>query len=127
MVDPMEIDNALAAHGAWKSRLKTAIDTGKLEASPATIGADNKCAFGTWLYGNTLTSQEKASPQYLEIKQLHAQFHQLAGRVAQLALAGKKAEAEALMSQSGEYTAVSGKLTMALIQWKKQKLQTVAR
>jgi hypothetical protein len=127
MVDPMEIDNAIAAHGAWKSRLKTAIDTGTLETSPATIGADNKCAFGGWLYGSTLTPQEKASPEYNEIKRLHAQFHQLAGRVAQLALAGKKAEAEAIMGPSAEYAAISGKLTLALMQWKKSKLQTVAR
>ena len=126
MIDSKEIDNAIGAHGAWKARLKTAVDTGQLEVPVATISTDNQCAFGKWLYGSTLTSEDKSSTQYAEIKRLHAEFHKAAAQVAQLAMSGGKAEARKMMDQSGAYSAISGKLSMALMNWKKV-LQTVAR
>ena len=118
MVDPKEIDNGIAAHGAWKDRLKTAVDTGKLEIPVATISADNQCAFGKWLYGSTLSGVDKASPQYAEIKQLHADFHKVAGRIAQLATSGKKTEAQQMLDFGKDYTMISGKLALALQRWK---------
>ena len=50
-----EIAKALGAHGVWKMRLKTAIDTGKADAQAADVAKDNVCAFGQWLYGASLT------------------------------------------------------------------------
>ena len=113
-----ELDKAIGAHGMWKTRLKQAIATGQSEVSVATIQQDNQCAFGKWLYGTTLSSQDKTSSHYKNVRQLHAQFHETAARVASLALSGKKVEAEAMMAIGGEYAAVSGKLTQAMIEWK---------
>lgn len=118
MANIEELDKAIGAHGMWKTRLKVVIDTGKSDVSVETIRQDNQCAFGKWLYGNTHTAVDKASSHYKKVKELHAQFHVTAARVAELALKGKKAEAEAMMASGGEYSAISANLTRAMMEWK---------
>lgn len=113
-----EISNGIAAHGMWKSRLRMAIETGKLDVTVSTISADNQCAFGKWLYGTTDTSA-KNSAHYKQIKELHAEFHKAAGKVAQLATSGHKDEADKLMSGSGEFANISSKLTRVMMEWQK--------
>jgi hypothetical protein len=117
MADIQELDKAIGAHGMWKSRLKTAVTTGKTDAPVSTIRVDNECAFGKWLYGATLTASDKATADYKAVKDLHAQFHKLAGQVAELATSGKQDDADKLLS--GDFTAVSMKLTAAMMAWKK--------
>lgn len=119
MADKAEIDKAIGAHGMWKSRLKQAIETGKADTPVETIQSDNQCAFGKWLYGSTLSSTDKTSNHYKTVKDLHASFHKAAGKVAELAMAGKKTDAEKLMGMDGEFTTVSSKLTTAMMEWKK--------
>jgi methyl-accepting chemotaxis protein len=119
MTNKAEIEKAIGAHGMWKTRLKQAIDTGELDVSVATIQADNQCVFGKWLYGPTLTPADTSSVHYKKVKELHAQFHIIASKVAALALTGKKEEAEKMMRLTGEYTALSAKLTQAMMDWKK--------
>lgn len=114
-----ELDKAIGAHGMWKTRLKTAIDSGAIDADIATIRVDNQCAFGKWLYGSTLSLQDKTSNHYNTIKELHAEFHKIAALVAELAVNGKKAEAEKMIAIGGEYAKISSQLTQAMIEWKK--------
>jgi len=119
MAQVQEIEKAIGAHGMWKARLKAAIDTGKSEMPVETIRVDNQCEFGKWLYGATLSAQDKTSPHYSKVKELHAQFHKTAARVAALALSGKKAEAEKMIASGGEYAEASAKLTGAMMEWDK--------
>jgi len=114
-----ELDKAIGAHGAWKTRLKTAIETGNIDVSIDVIKVDNQCAFGKWFYGPTLNPQDKTSTHYKTVKELHAEFHKVAAKVAELATSGKKADAEKMMAMGGEYSKVSSKLTQAMIDWKK--------
>lgn len=118
MADKAEIDKAIGAHGMWKSRLRQAVDTGKFDTPVETVRADDQCAFGKWLYGPTLTNTDKASPLYKTVHELHAEFHKMAARVAEHALAGNKGAAESLLSSSGEYALISAKLTQAMVNWK---------
>ncbi|CAK0781376.1 CZB domain-containing protein [Gammaproteobacteria bacterium] len=118
MTKMIEIDDAISAHGNWKVRLKRMISSGEADTSVETIRQDNQCAFGQWLYGPTLTTGDKASSHYKAVKDLHAEFHKAAARVATLALCGKKAEAEKMMAMGGEYALISAKLTQAMIAWK---------
>jgi methyl-accepting chemotaxis protein len=118
MANVEELDKAIAAHGMWKVRLKSAIDTGTIDTPVATIQMDNQCAFGKWLYGDTMTSADKSSAQYKTVKELHAEFHKTAAQVAQLATTGKKADAEKMMASGGAYNSVSAKLTSAMMAWK---------
>ncbi len=112
-----EISSAIAAHGQWKVRLKGAIDTGKIDIQIGTIKVDNACAFGKWFYGPTITTEIKSSNQYKTVKELHAQFHKEAAKVAELAIGGKKEEAEKSIGIHGEYGIISAKLTKAMMDW----------
>lgn len=114
-----EIKKAIAAHGMWKSRLQNAMDTGHLEVPVATIRVDNQCDFGKWLYGTNINPQLKLSDHYKQVKELHAHFHQIAAKVADLILAGKKAEAGKMMDMQGDYTTASEKLTKNMMDWYK--------
>ena len=109
MADIQEIDKAIGAHGMWKTRLKMAIDTGAVDTPIETIRLDNQCALGKWLYGTTLNTQDKTTENYKSVQSLHADFHKSAARVAELALSGKKTDAEKMMSLNGEFSVVSGK------------------
>lgn len=119
-MDPLELDkeirNAVAAHDAWTRRLSTAINLGNCETAPGEIAVDDKCAFGQWLYGPTFDEETKAGKPYQVTRRLHAEFHDVAAKVAALAEAGRKSEAYALLD--GEYTRVSGKLMRALTKWR---------
>lgn len=112
------ISKAIGAHGMWKTRLKMAIETGKVETPVPTIKMDNQCEFGKWLYGATIPDAAKNSTHYKTVVDLHAKFHQAAGRVAELATAGKKADAEKSMEMGGEFSTASSKLTSAMMEWR---------
>jgi Chemoreceptor zinc-binding domain len=117
-MDSTEIDKAIGAHGMWKARLKIAIDSGKLDTPLDTIRADNKCAFGEWLYGHSISPAAKAAPQYPRVRDLHAAFHQQAARVAEAASTGDKASALKLLALQGDYSKASAALTAAMREWK---------
>jgi purine-binding chemotaxis protein CheW len=112
------ISTAIAAHGKWKTRLKGAIESGTLDVPVATVRVDNGCPFGKWLYGE-IGAEDKTSPHYEKVRELHARFHQAAARVAEFALAGKKAEATAQLAMGGDFADVSARLTAALLDWKR--------
>jgi len=111
-----EIDNALAAHAAWRQKLTTAIRTGHLDSSPHDITCDDRCAFGQWLQGPSLNAAVKQSKPYQITRRLHAEFHAVAGQVARLAEDSKGGEAFALLDN--EYAARSETLTRALKKWR---------
>jgi hypothetical protein len=111
------LKTALAMHSAWTGRLKTAIASGRLDTPIGTIRADDQCQFGKWLHGESLSDEEKCGEHYVAVKHLHAQFHQAASKVAQLAISGQRGDAERAMGQAGEYTRVSADLTAAINRW----------
>lgn len=122
MINIEELDKAIGAHGMWKARLKSAIDSGKIDTPIELIRIDNQCAFGKWFYGSTISDIDKSSIHYKTIKELHAEFHRVAARVAELAISGKKAEAAKMMAYGGEYSSISSNLTQAMIAWKKESM-----
>ncbi|WP_169719223.1 methyl-accepting chemotaxis protein [Silanimonas lenta] len=84
------------AHQAWKARLRSLLD-GRSEENldPATIEKDHVCALGQWLYGPGAATQHL--PAYGALRERHAHFHRCAAGVVRAHLAGRKAEAEALL------------------------------
>jgi chemoreceptor zinc-binding protein len=119
MVDGMQIDKAIAAHGNWKLRLRSAIDTKSIDVPVEKIRTDNQCPFGEWLYGAALTANDKSSPHYRAVRELHAAFHQSAATVVELVMSGKQADAERMVGRGGDFLELSMKLTLALMEWKK--------
>lgn len=112
-----DIEKALASHAQWATHLTQAIFKAQLDIPLAIIGSEVECELGCWLHGTELTADDKASAEYAAVRELHAEFHQVARRVAELALYSKKFEAYTLLY--GEYIATSGKLALALAAWKR--------
>ena len=111
-----EIRKAIGAHGMWKMRLRSAINTGKIDADPAEVAKDNHCAFGQWLYGTSIPATARIGTDYAAVRRLHADFHKCASKVLACVASGNKEQANALMA--GEYDKSSGDLTSAMMKWK---------
>lgn len=111
-----EINKAIAAHGQWKLRLKTAIDSGNSEFTVERVRPDNNCDFGKWLH--SLPADQKGALHWKTVQQLHADFHKAAAGVLEQALKGDKTAASAGMS--GPFAAASSKLTSAMMAWKRE-------
>ncbi|HVO01137.1 MAG TPA: CZB domain-containing protein [Candidatus Cybelea sp.] len=113
-----EITKAIAAHAAWKARLRAAIDAGTSDVNATDVGKDNVCPFGQWLYGPTIEAAAKDGTDYQEVRKLHAEFHKAASQVLHLALQGKKTEAEKMMAQDNLFGVASMRLTSAMTRWR---------
>jgi hypothetical protein len=111
------LKSAIAAHAAWTARLKAAIGNRKLDIPVNTIRMDNQCQFGKWLYSTGISAAEAQTENYRKTRQLHAQFHEEASKVAQLAISGQKESAEQAMGPGSEYTRISSALTDVLTRW----------
>ncbi|VAW81458.1 hypothetical protein MNBD_GAMMA12-875 [hydrothermal vent metagenome] len=111
-----EINKAIAAHGMWKQKLRTAIDTGECESTPEKVKLDNNCAFGKWLY-ERIDSSAKGSPFYTEVVSLHAEFHKEAGNILEMALNGNKEAANEQMGITKDFAKFSGLLTKKMKEW----------
>lgn len=114
-----EIDRAIGAHGMWKLRLKAAIASGRMEAPIEAIRADEDCPFGKWLASPTIAPSTRGTTHYARVRELHAEFHQAAATVAELAVAGRAAEAEQMIAMSGDFSHAASRLTSAMQEWKR--------
>ena len=118
MINVETIQKAIAAHAGWKSRLRSAVDTGKFDVTVAIVRADNQCEFGKWLHGSDFSAADRQTQNYRVAINLHATFHQEAAKVVELATSGHKDEARAAMGLQGSYTKASSTLTKELVQWR---------
>lgn len=112
-----EIKNAVGAHGKWKNELKKAIKSGKNDVQIFSIMAEDQCGFGKWLLGPTITEQEKKSPYYEQVRELHAAFHKAASKCVQLTLSGNRDGAGRMLETNGEFTVASAALTACMLAW----------
>ncbi|HMV04662.1 MAG TPA: CZB domain-containing protein [Accumulibacter sp.] len=117
-----ELDAALAAHVVWMSDLRQAIVNATATPGVECVRADDKCPFGRWLYGSSLSLEERATDYYREVRQLHAEFHEVGARVLELAGQGRVFEAYRILY--GEYLTMSGRLALAIRAWQKALQQT---
>jgi chromosome segregation ATPase len=107
----------VAAHGAWKARLMEVAVTGVSTFDPAVVGSDDKCPLGVWLY-QECTSQERQSSNYDRVRELHARFHELAGRILQQAMGGRRREAEEAVAFGGPFDTLSAELVGIINGWR---------
>lgn len=115
-MSPMaDIDLAIKAHTQWMSQLRQAVLDALSGIDVQSIRADSHCDFGKWLLGPGLSVDDRLTDHYLEVRRLHAEFHELSGRIVELAAAGQVAEAYTLLY--GEYLTLSGRLVLALRAW----------
>jgi len=121
-----EIQLAVQAHAMWKINLLKAIETESSDTTPETLRQDNLCAFGKWLYGDTLPEKAKAMNEYRICVELHREFHELTSDILKLALSGQKQQALAALAEPGLYFQLSSTLIQHLKLWlaKCEKINT---
>lgn len=111
-----EIDKAIGAHGLWKQKLRTAIETGDSDADPEMVKQDCNCAFGKWLH-ERIPTENRESPFYQEIVDIHAAFHCEAGSILEMALSGRVEQASERMKLGSAFLKISSDLTKKMKEW----------
>ncbi|GIX15226.1 MAG: hypothetical protein KatS3mg118_3185 [Paracoccaceae bacterium] len=105
------------AHGAWKLKLRTACTTGALPVPAADVARDDACAFGRWLRQIGADPALRRSAHYDRVRRLHADFHRVAGRVAERVARGDLAAARQEL-EGGGFDGASAALRDALMAWR---------
>jgi methyl-accepting chemotaxis protein len=114
----MNLDDAIAAHAEWKTKLRRAIQK-KEPLDVASISSDNKCPLGQWLHGEA-RGQYARLTSYGTCVANHAEFHRCAGKVATKINAGNYTEAEAMLANGTPYAAASSAVGVAIIGLRKE-------
>lgn len=87
---------AIQAHRCWLTGLGMAVQEGASWVDLDTVEPEVACEFGRYLA--ELASRGGASqlPRYGQVREMHAEFHALAGRVLRLAQSGRQDQARML-------------------------------
>ena len=113
----MNFDDAIAAHIKWKIRLNQFIDgTGMEKLQSATVGKDNLCDLGKWIYGDGL--KYKSLPPYQDLVKKHANFHVCAAEVVKKVEGGDKNGAKSALG--GPFAVASKETVTAIMDLKKE-------
>lgn len=107
-----DLNQAIAAHGAWKRTLRRAI-VAQEQLDAATIGKHDRCPLGQWLHGPAREKYGHLSA-YRECAGAHAIFHLEAGKIALLVNQRRFAEAEFALNPATAYEAASTRLATAM-------------
>ena len=118
MTDTEKLVDAIAAHAKWRFNLKQAIETGRSEFNVETVKSDADCEFGQWL--RSLPLAERVSENWRIVRDLHAEFHEAAAAVLDMALTGRTEEANDELGRKGRFSQISTELTLAMSTWRKE-------
>ncbi|MER2564750.1 MAG: CZB domain-containing protein [Myxococcaceae bacterium] len=114
----MDLKQAVEKHAAWKMKFRSAISA-KERMDQVTIGKDNVCELGAWLYGPGRSECGHCQSFQLLIES-HRQFHLEAGKVAAAISAGRYDEAQRLLDGPA-YAAASQKAVMQMMSVQREK------
>ncbi len=102
----LDFDVVIQSHSHWKYLLKNAIQQGQSEHTVTDARNPHHCAFGQWLY----SPAGKTLPDYLEIVEMHKQFHEEAANVLELALRKQTNQALEGLKLGSPFNQASAKL-----------------
>ena len=108
----MDLDAAVGAHAQWKTKFRAAIDR-KEQLDAASIGKDNCCELGKWIYGEGKQTMS-TKPEFTALLEKHKVFHVEAGKVATTINSGKYSDASAMISGSSPFGAASSAVGLAI-------------
>jgi hypothetical protein len=116
-LDVHPVRAGIAAHVAWKKRLRAMIDGGRLEpgTDPATVARDDVCPFGKWIHEDA--AEESDQDRVAEAVRLHAAFHRGTAGVLRAVVAHDREEALRLMGADDGYGGAAARLTDLLLDW----------
>ncbi|MBI5034477.1 MAG: chemotaxis protein CheW [Chloroflexi bacterium] len=112
-----QLSDALVAHRKWKDYLMQAVQSGQSDYQPAVVRKDNQCDFGKWLH-HDISNEIRQSETYQTVLKLHASFHFETARILELALSGRKTEAEQALGLGNNWRKLSAELTSQLLSWR---------
>jgi len=113
----MNLDEAITKHAEWKVKFRSAM--GKKEQLDAgAIRLDNRCDLGKWLHGDGHASLG-SNADFSALVMKHAEFHKVAGKVAEVINAGNYAQAEKMLAPDTEYAQASMNVAGAIVSLKK--------
>lgn len=96
--DSLDIETAIATHENWKLRLELYLEGKSQENfSSDVVCLDDRCDLGKWIYGKGKRHLGKY-PGFTALTSHHKLFHYTASNVVSLIQAGKKAEAEKILT-----------------------------
>lgn len=103
-----EIDAALQAHAAWRTRFKDYL-SGRTAFDTELAGVTDQCAFGRWLAqeGNRLMPSELHG----QIHEVHTEFHQVAGEIVRKIKEKRFDEVRQDLSAEGPFNQTSTRLS----------------
>jgi len=114
-----EIHAAIAAHGAWKDAFIQSIRSGQVDSLPPSVNDDHRCAFGAWLFGETVPARERRGAHFMKVRSLHAEIHRLAEDILKKARAGRRTEAKKLLESDKALEVFSTSLQLATLEWER--------
>lgn len=96
--DGLDIETAIATHENWKLRLRLYLaGTSQEVFSPNVVCLDDRCDLGKWIYSKGATHLGKY-PGFSALQSHHKLFHHTASNIISLIQAGKKTEADRILT-----------------------------
>lgn len=126
MTTPLEaaLKDAIAAHGTWKLKLRTSVNSGKAAQSADEIACHTCCAFGIWMHDPRIVDEHGASIPYRVIDRLHAEFHAVAADITDLVIAGDVNRAKTMLETT--FNEHSTHLVRGMTKWIKEARMNAA-
>ena len=110
-----QLHDAIGAHGAWKARLRTAIEQGTNDREVLAARASERCSFGRWL--QHMPGSDRDPRFFARVHELHEAFHREAAAVLDLARLGRHEEAARSLAPGADFDRLSDALTNAMLDW----------
>lgn len=101
----MNIVQAIAAHAAWKRRLRRMITGHEPCVSSDAVWHDDRCELGAWMHGDG--QRLIGCDAFDEAFSSHVEFHRCAGDVVSAVEQGDRLRAEALMAAGSAFERAS--------------------
>ncbi|MCI4662511.1 MAG: methyl-accepting chemotaxis protein [Neomegalonema sp.] len=111
-----QIEAALDAHLAWKTKLRAALACGSTGLDAAIVRRENTCQFGKWLCALQPGQSGVDQADYERIRALHKTFHEAAAQIVEQVQAGQVDQARHALE--GRFSELSSRLVRELEDWK---------
>jgi len=120
----MDFDQAIAAHSAWKTKLKAYLNKPDGSLKPADIQSDRKCPLGQWIHGEA--AQWIGNAAYSELKMQHARFHAAAAALVRKADAGQPVSEELALGSESDFTKTTSAVVAAIVRMRDEARREVS-
>jgi len=114
----MDFDGAIAAHTAWKSKLRAYLGNPDRSLNAAQIGLDDQCTLGQWLHGEG--KKYSSDAEFAELKKEHANFHLAAADLVKRADLGESVSEQATLGANSPYVKLSSHVVQLIVKIKQK-------